>query len=185
MFLYRRLNVSKPRYFLPGYRWTSNTPSSTASISSSAMTGNRKSVSQSEENLKTSVEMLFLWARIAACLHCSFVFDPECPRQRQIRRHNSYNRTAASTNDWPHVVTTKGCYPLMLSFKCQWPIFVKEDTSTPLKVDAPSCSKCFCQNAFSQNSSWELHSAFWWIKTWLVVPACVAHFSSDCDILLI
>lgn len=128
---------------------------------------------------------LLLWARIAACLHCSFVFDPECPQQRQIRRHNSYNRTAASTNDWPHVVTTKGCYPLMLSFKCQWPIFVKEDTSTPLKVDAPSCSKCFCQNAFSQNSSWELHSAFWWIKTWLVVPACVAHFSSDCDFLLI
>lgn len=48
--------------FSPGYRWTSNTPSSTVSISSSAITGNRERpgeiheawISQSTENTKTA-----------------------------------------------------------------------------------------------------------------------------------
>lgn len=111
-------------------------------------------------------------------LFCIAVFGLTQQVQRKIRRHNSPKRKAACVNHWPHGVTTKDCYLLMLPLKCQWPIFVKEDTATHLKVDAPSCSECFvkippavlfpesCTLLFTQ-----LHGA-------LFLPECVAHFST-------
>lgn len=156
-------SVSKQRYVLPHYRWTSNTPSSTVSISSSAMTANSTSVSH-RKVFELFVLLLFS-ARIAVFLHSGF-----CPSRSNVKSGDTRVITGRlRINHWLHIVTTKSCYLLMVALKCQWPIFVKVDTTTLLKVEALSCSECFVKIPSA--------ALFPESCTHKMQDECVAHFS--------
>lgn len=142
-------SVSKQRYVLPHYRWTSNTPSSTVSISSSAITAN--STSFSHRKVFELFVLLLFSARIAVFLHSGF-----WPSRSNVKSGDtSYKRKASCINHWLHIVTTKNCYLLMVALKCQWPIFLHNHSS---ERGGPELLWMFCQNTFSCAFSWELHS---------------------------